>query len=861
MLSPDFVHVTARPDWFDRPRRFDVAPGASLADIVVASGIRREWWAEHDVAIDGEIIAPANWPRVRPKPGKVITIHPPRLQGGGGNSTAKNVITAVATIAIIAGAAFISGGALVPLFGSAFAAGTIGANLAAAGFGIAGQLALRALAPPPIAANNKNRSFKPETVAGITGNPIAPFDYLPRVLGSMKASPPFVAQPFTLLENQVVTAYAIVGLAGNHLIEDVEINGVAASEFPGVTIETQDGSDSVTDLALVTRCGFEQSGDALSEFDLVERSGELRQLADQSTPDNSVPQYHYFQTQGTADEAHLRLAFPAGLYKNTEERAGCAFRIEFKLASSSAWIKGPEFHVSPTETFAKAFRQRVRLVWGAIPGSAVPSSTDATFYAYGYTGSASYNWSAHSHFRNTGTSKPAKNVIIDRDGINIYLSGATFPKGVYDVRIKRSMAYTFSDFSTTAYTWNGNAANAAFFDYYINFSFRDVRIQQQRYVGSVQVEAFTTIRDTHPIGDKTGLTLIAIKAQKAKIDSISATFTSRAPTFNGIVWGSTPVPTSNPAALYRDVLLGSLNARPLASTMVDDVALGDAYLNCEAAGYVCSGVIQGYSVEQALQAIAAAAFGMPRQEEKWSILLERDTSGDDITQLLSPRLYRNLVIERSFEPVPHAIRAEFLNENFDYRADEEIVYRAGYDANSATLYSAIRYDLFTDPDLVTERAAFDLAQLQYRQNRYVLELDWAHLVSGRGTLVGLETNELATATGSAYITQVVVSGGNITGLVLDAPVTTPASFAGIIIQGPLGTTTTKQISEVTESRTIEFVTPFANPGIEVIDAGFAVVVGSYLGRVVRRCKVFDVERLSDLQARVTLLDEAPEIYA
>ena len=863
MFSADHVQVTARTDWFGQADRRQFKPGSTLAEILHCCGVPADLQPFYDVTINGHSIEPALRHLVKPKTGSVInpvvvTIHPRPLKGGK-KGAAKNVVTIVATLALIAGTAFIGAGGLVALGASSalFGAGTAGAALAAAAFGIAGQIALQALAPPPLAANNKSAG-KVDVVAGITGNPVQPFEYLPYVAGTCKVSPPFVAQPYSLLEDEVVTVRAIVGLAGNNLVEDVLINGVAIDEFPAVEYETRDGSSTVTDLTLVTQCGFEQAGEVLSEFDLKEASsGVLTRLVDQADPENSTPQYHYFQTVGTPYEAHLRLGFPAGIY-NTANRAGIAFRVEYKLSTSSTWLKGPEIHMSPVEDFSKPFRQRIKFSWTTIPGSAVPSASGyKTFYAYGYTGSNSYNWSAGSQFRQTGTLKPAKNVIIDRDGITLYMGAAA---GKYDIRIKRSMVYQYTLFSSTSYTWDGSTTKANFFTYYNNSGNNDIWVNQSSNVGTVQVEAFTTIKNTHPIADKSNLTLIAVKAQKVKIDSISATFTSRARTFNGVTWDSTYATTANPAALFREVLLGDLNARPLSAAMVDDETLGLAYLDCQSRGYRCAGVIQGYSVEQALQAFAAVAYGVPRQEETWSILLERDVSSESPVQVFSPRNYASLVTERSFDPVPHALRAIYRDEDSDQRSAETIVYHPDYTSSTATLFQSLNYELFPDETAVEARATFDLRQYMYRKSRYIIELDWGHLVSGRGALVGLHTDELSTAMGTAHITSIVRSGGNIVALYLDAPVSTPASFAGAIVQYADGTTTTRQISEVTESKYIEFVTPFADPGSSQLVVGMLVVVGAYAS-VVKRCKIFDIERFGDLRARITLLDEAPEIYA
>jgi hypothetical protein len=853
--------AVSRLDWFEPARRVTVPSNATLADIVALAEVP-QWIVETgEVAINGHVVHRRHWRLVRPKDGMTVTIYPPTLHGGGGGQT-KQIITIVSTIALIAGAAFISGGALLPLLGAGFGPATLGAQLAGAAFGIAGSLALRALAPPPVASNNKNRNFKAETIAGITGNPIAPLDYLPKVLGSFTLSPPFLMQPYSLLVDGVVEVYAIVGLAGYTQINAVLINGVEYSEFPEVEIETREGgAASSSALTLITRMGVEKQGEALSEFDLEDSGSTLVRLEDQSTPDNSKSEYHLFQTVSEPDEAILRLAFPAGFYKQTDSgdtnRGAIPFRIEFKQHSSSTWIKGPEIHISPLDDFAKPLRQQIIFDWDTSTGTA-PSSSHACFAAYGYTGASGYSWQANSYFRQTGTLKPAKNVSFDRDGIRLHLSTATFPRDKYDIRIKRGIGYRLDNFSENSYEYENSATKANFFEYYLDGSTYKVRVDQKKLVGNVQVETFTCLKNTHPIGVTTDLCLIAVKARKTKIETISGEFTSRARLWDGVAWGSTYEPTNNPAALYREVLLGSLNAQPLASTLVDDFELGDAYSDCDTNGYVANGVIQGYSVEQALQEIAATCRGVPRQEEKWSILLERDTSSEAAVQDLSSRIIRNLMVERTFTKIPHALRAEYLDEDDDFRPKEIIVYAPGYTSANATLFQAIRYNLYTNAAKVTARAEFDLAQMIYRKNTYSLEMDWAHLVSPRGTLVKLIVDELDSTVGSAIITEVLASAGNITGLRLDAPVTTPGSGAGATIQLDTGGTLTKQITAVTESQTLTFSTPFADPG--TIVEGKIVGVGSFVS-IGRRCKVFDIQRLGNLEARITLLDEAPEIHA
>src|SRR5581483_8370670 len=105
--------------------------------------------------------------------------------------------------------------------------------------------------------------------------------------------------------------------------------------------------------------------------------------------------------------------------------------------------------------------------------------------------------------------------------------------------------------------------------------------------------------------------------------------------------------------------------------------------------------------------------------------------------------------------------------------------------------------------------------------------------------------------GSAYVKAVVTSnnlraGGNVTGLILENSIPVPAEDAwsspssawssygaawtaprtGVAIRLLDGTVITKEVTAASdESDTLSFVTPFADPGVAVLDAGCLVVSG------------------------------------
>lgn len=140
----DSIQVTSRDNWFDPAVQFQVASGATLAEILDQAGVSRELQDHHGIAINGEIIPPENRRRIRPKPGTrerpvVITIHPPELHGGR-KATTKNVLTIVASIALAASTAFIGAGGLGAVLGiAAIGPQTLGAAALASSFGLRGQ--------------------------------------------------------------------------------------------------------------------------------------------------------------------------------------------------------------------------------------------------------------------------------------------------------------------------------------------------------------------------------------------------------------------------------------------------------------------------------------------------------------------------------------------------------------------------------------------------------------------------------------------------------------------------------------------------------------------------------------------------
>jgi len=1002
-------------------------PGLTIEDLI--KSLKRVPYAvwTHGVASVGGCKIPRKWwNRIKVKSDTYLSlsIYP---KGGSGDS-AKDVIGVVATIAIIATASLISGGVLAPFLGATFAAGSFGATALALGVTVAGSLALSALTPPPIAPNIDNsRASDDRIIAGVQGNPLSRFDYLERVMGTMRASPRHVMLPYTELSHDEVFANAMIGLAGKHQIEDIWINGSSIENYEGVDYETRTGVEGDNSLITLFNGGsaVEQSfNETLSNFNLNDDDGKEFLLFDQDNPSNSIPKYKSIKSKGVADYVDFNLFFPAGLTDNSNNASTMPIAIQMRQVGDVSWINLSEFWFHDFSASGIQKRQRIRLIWD----DSVPSNLDF-FNRYAdkkwaaaaiYEGNETYQWQADSYFDGGVNAHLAKNVDADQDGFLVYLDTTVFPKGEYEFRIKRGLAWAGLTTDYTTYTIGG-ATNLHHYDTRDTSAPYEADNNQDDRPSVVILESVVTGSEDYPFTEK-DLTLIAVKAQNVRISSISAQFTSIVETRDRFVWhfkndvqgwsevngaaasqngtvlvhdpadaspallspevsfsgddwktirvkakrtsgaswqgavywrtdGATDyssskvisvpagidsdfvtmefdmsslttsaghgwegetitgielhlisdassameidfvsigkadgedwqdAPTNNPSALYKHVLASNLNSKPLSDESIDDVNLVEFYEKCLDKGYECNYVTQQFSVDQHKQIVTQAGWAVPQQSEKWGVIQEVDRSSDDPVQYFTQRNSAGLNTSKTFSDLPHAIIAEYFDENADGLPGETAVYFPGYNALNSTVFESIRYDGITHFSDVRARAKLDVDQIVYRQNRYSLEANVSHLNCPRGSLVGLSNDSVASFYDSAFITEVLDDGGgNLTGLVLDQVVSfephpsdlyqagdlyaltdlyADSGSTGVAIQCDDGTTITLAIDETENTNQLTFSTPLADPGN--ISPGYVVAIGPLYNEV-KRCIVFSIERVSDLSARLTLIDEAQEIH-
>jgi hypothetical protein len=363
------------------------------------------WFMDYGlIRVNGVAVARDWWAFTRPKPNMFIDMLAPPAKGNGGR-----IALMLAAVALTVGTGFIAGGALAGALGAGtLAAGSLGANAAAAAVGLAGSLAINALTPAPRLSQQEGGSAQRElSSAGISSNAYAPGEYILNVIGRMRISPPQIIPGYTKLEGDKVWAHMMVGINGQAKIEDILINGVPASTYPFLQMETDEGNGAIDSLFL-SGSTFRHEGAALvlSDFQLQQQTGIGTQLSDQVNPDNSASKWHRFRKEAAARKLTFRVLFDGGIV-NTAGTIHCVpIRMRFRKKGDTAWINGPAIFIKDTRV-AGPFRRELRLEWTDDRPSAQQTSRNYNWdcaLAMWRTGFGNaWAWDAATYFQNSSS--------------------------------------------------------------------------------------------------------------------------------------------------------------------------------------------------------------------------------------------------------------------------------------------------------------------------------------------------------------------------------------------------------------------------------------------------------------------------
>src|SRR5690606_28692526 len=260
------------------------------------------------------------------------------------------------------------------------------------------------------------------------------------------------------------------------------------------------------------------------------------------------------------------------------------------------------------------------------------------------------------------------------------------------------------------------------------------------------------------------------------------------------------------------------------------------------------------SVWETLRDIAAAGRAVPTfVDGKWSVVW--DDPDAPVVQHFTPANSSGFTGQRAFLEEIHALRVRFINEKKGYLQDERIVYDDGYNKNNATKFLGIEFPGVTDPDQIWKLGRYHLAQLKLRRETYELTTDWEHLVCTRGDRVRVTHDVPKWGLGFGRVKIVRANGLKIT---LTDYVAMEAG-KNYVIRFRLKDGTSSLRSVVNEPGTLNEITLVADGGEPDPEPGDLYQFGE-MGRESTILRVKAIRPGPDLSARLTLEDDAPEIY-
>lgn len=897
--------------------------GDSILEIVLSvPNLPLRFFDRGFVHINGEMIPRDMWAYVRPKPTSTecpiaVTLHFPLAGGGGGGgggSTAKSVIGIVAALALVVITAGIATGALIPA--AALGAltqplifGITGAQILAGAVGIAGALAISALTAPPTAAQQSSVTGPTDVSdtntdnkesASASGNILDRGGAIPRIVGTRKVFPPLACYPIVELVDDEEYAEAIFVLNGPHLLEDIRIEGASVDESEDIDIETREGWEGDELLTKFNRQGRMITPQIELSIHKVNPAAQ-QQILTQSDPRKSCPLWHSTTARNDPDEIWLHIPFPQGIsFQAGTTQIGVPFRLRMRRIGTDDWINFPEFHVAGASI--QALRKAVLIKWkNSEPIQPVPAS-DGFVFAGGQIDLTAVdpdithqdsNWQAHSNFLQAGstflyagaeTTSAVKNTNLFANRIEFYINESLIQKGQYELQLKRGSHYTRSSFTPSTYIYSGSLIN--FFTWFVSGGVALIAGDRTNIADRVGIARNVSIWNEYPIATK-GFATIAVRARNRSIQQISVRASGYVRDWDGSAWANWTT-TSNPAPHYVDILSGMQNIDPLPDDLRDDATLVDWRTHCQNFGFEVNSIINDMRTQDALQQVASWGYARPYQSDQYSVVIDRDRTGEVPVQVFSRRNATNVRIEMAFPRLPAGFNVSYRDDAQDDDQAQLTVYREDLSNADLTLLEAVTYEGNTNIEQVRTRAQFDINQATARNVFYYLDADIESIVCRRGNLVALQHDILTARAGDGYISSIQRDSGSpsstITGVTLDSDIPFGSfvdmhgvtdmhlvddmhelgRLTGIVIRHTDGTLSSHQIASIA-GNALTFTTPIAfDSTIQSYEDndhkyGCMVVAGD-LNSEYRRLIVHSISPTQDLKASLVLVDEAPSLF-
>lgn len=474
-----------------------------------------------------------------------------------------------------------------------------------------------------------------------------------------------------------------------------------------------------------------------------------------------------------------------------------------------------------------------------------------------------------------------------KNSVHVYLDSGTFPRGRYEFDVIRGSAYRVGNFTQSSYAYSATVRN--FFRYYDAGGGAYRVAQTQRSVSdNVVLTRIVSVWNDDPL-PLPGFAAIYVRAKNKAVQQVSCTASGYVRDWDGVGWNDWTI-TDNPSPHFVDTLIGSLNRDPILLEDLDDDELVEWRARCITNGWRCNAIIEDMRNDDARDLIAGCGRARSYQSEVWGVVQDYDRSAEMPVNTFSARNARSFSFEKAFAELPDGLLATFVDEDNYYNRGQVVIPRVGDVLSPDAKVEQVTYEGLVTEAEVLDRATFDLRQGQYRSTFYYMEVPPEHITCRRGSLVAVQHDVLQRWAGTARIKSVNVVSSEIISIVLDAEIeiknadgmesatdmlaVTDVLDLGIVtgcsIRRADGTISTHELTNGPGfTDTLVFATPvynstvlagpFDSGAVPAITEECLVVVGP-LGSEYLRMIVYDISPGEDLTARMTLVDEAPELW-
>lgn len=852
-----------------------MAAGGTVAEMLAMVQPDPVLRAHAHVLLDGDAILTRDWARVYPKAGTTLTVRMVPQGGGGG----KNPLRTLLSIAVLAASPVIASGlaGALGLSGSIF--GISAARLLTGGVNLLGRLALNAIAPPPRPRYGMGRKEAPVYSIHSAQNRVEPFARVPKILGRHRFVPPLGAMPYTetIGGDQYLRMLFVWGY-GPLEISELKIGETPLADFDGVEVQTRQGYLTDTPVTLYSNAVLQN---------------DLQVLLRKSTG------YVVRTSEADAEELSIDVTFARGLFKfgsgSSKRTATVEIEVQYAPSGSDDWSTAVEEFRTVGSQLALLPPAPTAYIVNDI--TYIASRVDRIVFDPAAAHVKVVSGALHRAGLDTGVPVmplvPPGFIALARVTRSSVSPGIISAEAIVDQRLPLSGGAVFeteADFTVSATAVPDQIQVAAgklkFSPLLVTakqattlrraVSFKvpkgqyDVRLRRitndatsDSVFDECMWTALRTVRSTAPIKMQ-GLAVTALRIKATDqlngvIDRFNGVVQSLIPDWTGSAW--VVQPTSNPASIYRHVLQGVGNNRPLGDTRLDMQKIQAWHARCRQAGYAYDAVINyDTSVREVLQDAAALGRASPAIiDGKWSVV--EDVAQSVAVQHFTPRNTFGFEAQKAFDEQPQALRVRFINRDKGWTADERLVFSDGHTEATASHYETLELAGVTHADQAWKQGRYHLATAVLRPETYQFSADIEHLVCTRGDLVRLTHDVPMFGLASSRVKALQLNDADhVAAIVLDAEILQEAgksyslrcrasSGASLVmavqtIPGQNSTITLTTAVEPDQAPQIGDLAMFGESGQESI----ALIVKS-------------IEPQGDMTARLTCVDAAPEIHA